>query len=214
MSDNNENTPAEKESRIYHCGMCGRSSENPGDFTVRETFGGKMNLCESCDIHMKNERMLSGEDPNIAGALLVGGIASLGCVAVLYYLDLLFGFRPGGIAAVAVGWIVGRAVLSGAENNRGLPVQVTAVVLTIMTVLMSAYLIVNRHANEEAASPDGWLSPVDFFVRYFEHLRSGGIASEIIFFVVALITAASVTGMKRSDTVDYTERVKEGASDG
>jgi hypothetical protein len=90
---------------------------------------GKAIVCAPCKARVETAKPAQPTPGVIARATLFGvGGAILG--ALLYYVVLRATGYEIGLVAIAVGFIVGRAVQMGANGQRGRALQIAAVVLT------------------------------------------------------------------------------------
>lgn len=99
-----------------------------------------LSICASCVSKMEQAFQAETNEPNLWGGLTVGLgaalIASLAWYAVVVVTKLQLG-----IIAVAVGWLVGQAVMLGAGHKRGRQLQMLSVGITTLTMAFSEYLV-------------------------------------------------------------------------
>ena len=57
-----------------------------------------------------------------------------------------------GIVAIAIGWLIGTAVMFGAGRKRGLVLQIAAVLITLVALLFGDYLIVRYFVDKNLAT--------------------------------------------------------------
>jgi len=91
-------------------------------------------ICPSCAAKIQAGRQAQRPVPWLRVALYGAGAALAGCI--LYAIPLAMGFQIG-IVALAVGWMVGRAVRSGSYGVGGRPQQILAVALTYFAISTS-----------------------------------------------------------------------------
>lgn len=105
-------------------------------------------LCESCHLAFRNAKPPGNAATRVAGAALLGAVASaIGCALWMLVTELT-GYEIG-LIAIAVGYIVGAAVHVGARRVGGLVYQLLAVFLTYTAIVMT---YVPAIANEIMAS--------------------------------------------------------------
>lgn len=91
-------------------------------------------ICASCAAKIQADTQARRPVPWLRVALYGAGAALAGCI--LYAIPLAMGFQIG-IVALAVGWMVGKAVRSGSYGVGGRPQQILAVALTYFAISVS-----------------------------------------------------------------------------
>jgi hypothetical protein len=106
-------------------------------------------ICPSCAARIQAGQQSQKRVPLFRAVIYGAGAALAGCV--LYAIPLALGFQIG-IVALVVGWMVGRAIRTGAYGVGGRPQQILAVALTyfaISTSFFPASLFIGaKHAVE------------------------------------------------------------------
>ncbi|CAN5658170.1 hypothetical protein BH23CHL7_BH23CHL7_21440 [soil metagenome] len=131
----------------------------------------------------------------LVGGVVGGLIAALLASAAWYGVVVLSGYQIA-FVAVAVGWLVGTAVVVGARQRVSWPLVSFAVVATLAALFVSEYLVLYHFATELLRAEAGILEfeliqPIDFM---FE-LVAGSIEEDpvtLLFWAVALFFAASI----------------------
>jgi hypothetical protein len=93
-------------------------------------------ICPSCAVKIQAGRQAQQPVPWLRVALYGAGAALAGCI--LYAIPLAMGLQIG-IVALAVGWMVGKAIRSGSYGVGGRPQQILAVALTYFAISTSVF---------------------------------------------------------------------------
>jgi DNA-directed RNA polymerase subunit RPC12/RpoP len=103
---------------------------------------GKAIVCESCKTRIETTPRPVTTPAHIVRAT-VFGIGGAIAGAAVYYAVLALIHVEIGLVAIAVGWLVGRAVQLGASGQRGRPFQIIALILTYLGIAagMTAELV-------------------------------------------------------------------------
>lgn len=140
--DNFQIKIGEKKDELVNCGQC------QGQFSAAQcyTFKGKKKgetvyLCEKCHEVVEKAFREETQNPNMAMAMVLGGMAAIIAGVAWYYLSVLTGYQIGYVA-IGVGFIIGRAVIWGSGKKRGSSLQIMGAVITILTLLVSQYFTV------------------------------------------------------------------------
>lgn len=140
------------------CSKCGvfipekRRTSVPG----KVTGAGTVTVCPTCEstsliaISIRDER----ENPNLAGALVLGLGAAVVSALLWYVIVVLTNYQLG-LVAIAVGWLVAQGVMRGAGGKRGPRLQAMSVAGTLVALALSEYLIV-RHFAAQALALQGY----------------------------------------------------------
>jgi len=186
-------TPLSVTPKLGACSVCGRTSETKSGWFFRREKRGRRNFvdidyCPSCAAKVQTEIQEQSRDANLQGGILLGALgAVLGAAG--WYALVLFTNTKFGIAAVGVGWLVGRAVLLGAGNKRGTALQVAGAVLALAGLIGGEYLIINHAAQQSIEGFTGWLNATQFVTFYKEVLVHGNPLWDVVFYAVALMAA-------------------------
>jgi hypothetical protein len=126
------------------CDQCGTSIIEGSEFIL----GGKKEdpervLCQTCAVAAEDAIDAETRDVNVLGAVVFGVGAAVISALVWYAVVAITNYELG-IVAVAVGWLVTRAVMLGAGRKRGLIIQVISVIVIIFAMALGEYLII-RH---------------------------------------------------------------------
>src|ERR1700676_5519044 len=93
-------------------------------------------ICPSCAAKIVAGKQAKKPIPWVRLAIYGVGAALAG--SILYAIPLAMGFQIG-IVALAVGWMVGKAIRSGGYGVGGRPQQILAVALTYFAISMSFF---------------------------------------------------------------------------
>lgn len=144
---------------------------------MRDSFYqlGAAEVCESCANAWSEQEKRGGIFLFLRGALFGLGGAFVGWL--IYYAVALMGVEIG-IVAIAVGWLVGKAIRMGARGKGGRAYQIMALLLTYVAISETyAPLVYKASMNgvEESAQ------------RKSAPLREGRLATTIrVFFVISI----------------------------
>ena len=111
-------------------------------------------LCPNCAAEIDRQFEAETENPNLILAVLAG-IAAAAVGALIWYGIVVITNYQLGIIAAGLGWLVGLAVVFGSGRKRGLPLQLTSVIITLVALVASEYLIV-RHFLVEYLTEQGY----------------------------------------------------------
>lgn len=141
---------------MANCGKCGVVIPEGREVSLPRRDGQTVTACPTCASTsligkaVQDER----ENPNLAGALLLGLGAAV-IASVLWYAAVILTNYQLGIIAIAIGWLVAQAVMRGAGGKRGPRLQVLSVATTVLAMAMSEYLIVH-HFTAQALLREGY----------------------------------------------------------
>jgi len=186
-------TPLSIRQKAAACSVCGRTSETKaGWFFRREKQDRRnfveINYCPSCAAKAQTEIQEQSRDANLQGGILLGALgAALGALG--WYALVLFTNTKFGIAAVGVGWLVGRAVLLGAGNKKGGALEVAAAALALVGLIGGEYLIINHAARDSIEGFSGWLNANQFLTIYGQVMVKGNGLWDAFFSVLAVMAA-------------------------
>jgi hypothetical protein len=93
-------------------------------------------ICPRCAARIQSGAQAPQPVPWVRFVIFGLGAAFAGCI--LYAIPLALGFQIG-IVALAVGWMVGKAIRAGSYGTGGRPQQILAVVLTYFAISTSAF---------------------------------------------------------------------------
>jgi hypothetical protein len=91
-------------------------------------------ICPSCAARIEAGKLAKKPIPWVRLVIYGGGAALAG--SILYAIPLAMGFQIG-IVALAVGWMVGKAIRAGGYGTGGRPQQILAVALTYFAISTS-----------------------------------------------------------------------------
>jgi hypothetical protein len=174
------------------CTVCGKTSESTAGWFFRKEKHGKksveINYCPSCAVRVQQELEEQSRDADVGSGILFGGVAAAIGAAAWFGLVLLTD-RKFGVAAIGVGWLVGRGVLMGAGNKRSSALQLVSAVWAVVALVAGEYLIINHIARQAIQGFHGWLSVSQFLAVYPKILAAGNWLFDVLFYVFALLAA-------------------------
>jgi hypothetical protein len=138
-------------------------------------------ICPTCA-----EQARSGQSTASHGSLMGGIIFGIGGAIVGMILYSVVTMATGwtiGYLAIGVGWIVGKAVMTGAKNVGSFRIQVVAVLLTYAAITLSALPVVLYSAYNHPGSTGDWST-------LLERVILPGLASPFLHFETNSINAA------------------------
>jgi len=175
------------------CSLCGRTSEsNTGWFFRREKQGRgnviEINYCPPCAAKVQQEVEEQSRDASLGGGILLGAVAAALGAAAWYGLTVATD-RKFGVAAVAVGFLVGRGVLLGAGNKRSVTLQAASAALAVVGLAAGEYLTINHLARKSIEGFTGWLTVSQFLAIYPKILAEGNWFLDVCFYLFSLLAA-------------------------
>jgi len=131
------------------CANCGNSIPEGAEIGLGRTdaSGQPAAVCRDCVAKVLKAET---EGINPVGAIGLGALAGVVSAAVWYGVVATTNYQLG-IVAIAVGWLVSRAVMIGAGGKRGHSLQAIAMVCIVLTMALSEYLIVRHFVMLELA---------------------------------------------------------------
>lgn len=179
--------------QLAACSVCGKTSETKTGWFFRKEKQGrrkfvKVDYCPSCAAKAQQEVDEQSRDANLGGGILLGALAAALGAAAWYGLVVATNTKFG-IAAVGVGWLVGRAVLFGAGNKRNASLQFASGALAVAGLIAGEYLNLNHLARESVAGFTGWLTVNQFLMIYWQVLTQGNWLLDVLFYVFSLLAA-------------------------
>ena len=165
------------------CYICGTYSEDPQNWFYRLKLTGHSAVCPACVPKAEYQISEQSTDPNFAGALALGALASVAGWAA-------WGAAREIEAAPLMGWLVGWAVVRGSGGKRGHGLQRLSEALTAIGSLAGLYVMVNLVLQHQAAQGSyHWLSPADFCVFYATLIMQGTQFAPLVAIVIAIWVA-------------------------
>jgi hypothetical protein len=127
---------------------------------------------------------------DILGGLLAGLVAAVIASAVWYGVVAVSHFQVG-IVAVAVGFLVGQAVVLGARRRGSIALVAISVVLTLLALVVSEYLIVAHFVGQELGVEVELVQPPDFIASVVaESVQADPLT--LVFWAIALFQAFAI----------------------
>lgn len=136
-----------KEDEVVSCGECQAQVAASKCYTYKGKKGQTVYLCESCREAAEKAFREETQNPNMLMAGVLGCIAALIAGVAWFLLTILTGYQIGYVA-IGVGFIIGYAVIWGAGKKRGVPLQIMSAAITIITLIISQYIIVLCYARK------------------------------------------------------------------
>ncbi len=174
------------------CYVCGAFTESPDHWMYRLRLGGHSAVCPSCRGKAELEIEEMTAQPNLLGAVLLGAAAALSGSLAWYFLSVGID-REYVILAVGIGWLVGKAVVLGSGNKRGVGLQAVAGALAFIGVVGGRYLLVNHFVS--AAEPGqhaAWLTFHQFMAINGLLLENGDGIFDVVCSIIAVCYAVVI----------------------
>ena len=140
-------------------------------------------ICPQCAAKIQAGRQAPKPAPWVRFVIFGLGAAFAGCI--LYAIPLALGVQIG-IVALAVGWMVGKAIRAGSYGTGGRPQQILAVTLTYFAISTSSFpaaLFVNRGRDIGFSAGSLILVPLAGPFLELRTSPAGGLISLFILFV-------------------------------
>lgn len=136
-----------KADELVICGQCQGQFTAVQCYTYKGKKGQTVYLCEKCRAVAEKAFKEETQNPNMALAVVLGGIAALIAGVAWYLLTVSTGYQIGYVA-IGVGFIIGHAVIWGSGKKRGPSLQIMSAAITVLTLLVSQYFIVLYYARK------------------------------------------------------------------
>jgi len=215
MSDN-PNADNEAMEELYAAVVSQLKNGESKTAVVQTLVDGGANQTESqhlVDTIHKDLRQIA-EEEEFSGEVIVpaaagGLVASIAGGVVWGEIVINTGYEIG-FVAWGIGWLSGMAVVKLAQGKKGMPLQVLAVVSSVLGILVGKYLtffhvfkeMLEGQGNAEAAASLSVFS-MGFIRFFFENLGNMAGGYDILWIVLAVWTAWSIpksSGIKLSKT--------------
>ena len=148
---------------------------------------------------LKKRKSVS-EEPNLPKAFLFGLCAAV-ISCIIWFAAVAGTHWQFGIIAVVVGFFVGKATIYGAGYKSSGKIQAIAIILTLLTMIVSEYLISIYFINQESTSGEEFFSyvqPPGFIAyRVYDSLIYDPLT--LIFWAIALYEAYALTKVTAPD---------------
>jgi hypothetical protein len=173
--------------------VCGKTRETTTGWFFRKEKQGRgkvveIDYCPSCAAKVQQEVEEQSRDANLGGGILLGAVAAaLGAAA--WYGLVVATDKKYGVAAVGVGFLIGRGVLFGAGNKRSRTLQIVSAALAVVGLAAGEYLTINHLARKFVAGFTGWLTVFQFLTIYRKLLANGDWFLDVFFYLLSLIGA-------------------------
>ncbi len=138
---------------------------------------------------------------NVAAGLLSGLAAAVVASAIWYAVVVVTGYQVG-LVAIALGFLVGQAVVLGAGRHGSVVLVAASVAFTVLALAISEYLIVVHFIGLEFAAQGltiEVLQPIDFMIEIVaESVQADPLT--LVFWTIALFQAFIIPArLLRSD---------------
>jgi hypothetical protein len=141
VKDNMEIKIGAKANQIVKCNGCQKEVPAGQYYTYKGKKGESVFLCEACRETTEKAFKAETQNPNMVMAAILGILAAIIAGVAWFLLSVLTGYQIGYVA-IGVGFIIGHAVIWGAGKKRGASLQILSAAITIVTLLISQYVIV------------------------------------------------------------------------
>lgn len=139
--DNMEIKIGAKADQIVKCSGCQKEVPTSQCYTYKGKKGESVFLCEVCREATEKAFKAETQNPNMVMAAILGVLAAIIAGVAWFLLSVLTGYQIGYVA-IGVGFIIGYAVIWGAGKKRGASLQMLSAAITVVTLLISQYVIV------------------------------------------------------------------------
>jgi phage FluMu protein Com len=136
------------------CSKCDKTIAQEEAHRYQKKKGQNDYFCPDCKRLIDLEFQQETENPNYGGAVAVGALAGIAGGALWYVVEIFMNFRFGYIG-LAVGYLVGWAVILGAGKKRGPTLQAISAVISLVAVLGASYLSVWHQIGKALEDMDG-----------------------------------------------------------
>lgn len=133
--------------REVDCSQCAKKGKAEEFFSYEGENDNDVYLCKECRTSINSAIENETKDPNIAGAVGLGILASIIGGIAWYYITVTTE-REIGYIAIGLGYLIGMAVMIGSKKKRGLKLQFLAAGLTLIAIFVSEYYIYTHFVNE------------------------------------------------------------------
>lgn len=139
--DNMQIKVGAKVDQLVKCSGCQKEVSTGQCYTYKGKKGESIFLCEACRAVTEKAFNEETQNPNMAMASILGLLAAVIAGFAWFLLTVLTKYQIGYVA-IGVGFIIAYAVMWGAGQKRGVSLQILSAVITIVTLLISQYVIV------------------------------------------------------------------------
>lgn len=182
------------------CFVCGELTDDPRGWAYRIRQGKYAPVCPNCTQKTREEVSQQTSHPNLGGAIALGLVAAaLGAVGWYGMGRLALAGGGGGVwivtemLAIGGGLLVGKSVVLGSGNKRGVQLQYISGLLSFVPLLGGRYLLINYLLRSQPnANFTGWLALGPFVARYMRVLLHGAIIVDLPFLAFATTCAVAL----------------------
>lgn len=176
---------------VEECSLCGAPAPEESRAVVARQI-----VCLECRDKVEDELKAQQAGaaslvPAIAGALAGAMIAAVIWAAIVVITDFEVGY-----VALAVGWLAGKGAVLGAGGKKGVPLQVVAVLASVLGLVLGKYFSLAHDAKVEF----GWSYFDSRIVDYFtENLGEFFGGFDILWVVLAIGVAYKIPAPPKVD---------------
>ncbi len=177
------------------CSTCGDFIKNDAEvfFKAIAQSNKPLPVCGNCNAGVP---LTEVEEPDFTSAWLMGLFAGI-LAAFVWFGFVVLTQRQFVLIAIFVGWLVGKAVLRGSGYRRHFTLQLMSVGITVITMLLSEYLITRLLISQMLLNQTGQGLPLFMGVVDMVKIAFQGIAqgpASLIFWGLAMWQAFTIPG--------------------
>jgi len=179
----------EEKEQWYNCSACGKKTHIT-TMNVIEGKGKTLILCDGCYKGVRSPLEKETKNPNMMGAVLIGIVAAIVGALIWFGFVVATGILWG-LISVVIGYLVGKSVVWGSGNKRGVKLQLLSFSLTCLSLFFGEYLIFSWYIHDIYGV--FWIPVNAFILLYKEYLSTSPRAFlDFLFFGIALWIAITV----------------------
>ncbi len=130
------------------CNNCGKRIPAGKQHTYQANDGSDYNMCANCKVQLAATIEAESKSLNTAKAFFYGFVAAtLGGLA-WYFIALFTGYEIG-LVAIAIGYLVIKAILMGSGNRTTTSLQITGMILTLLAIVGANYFLGVHYIHEQ-----------------------------------------------------------------
>lgn len=136
-----------KATNNVECDNCKKSIKAGEQFTFKGKDGKEIYLCKDCKVLVDDAFALETKNPNILRSV-AGGLLAAVIAGIIWYFFVIITKIELGYLAIGVGYLIGWGVYLGSGKKRGIAIQLITVAITLLTLIVSSYLVYSHFVEE------------------------------------------------------------------